>query len=90
MFGFHWAELLVILIPAILILGPKRLPEVGGAMGRGIRDFRRGVRDMGDETGVADIREQMRDVRETVLAVPRDLEASVRSAGNPADPASVE
>ena len=33
-------HLLFVLIVALLVLGPKRLPEVGRALGRGLRDFR--------------------------------------------------
>ena len=33
-------HLLLILVVALLVLGPKRLPEAGRALGQGIRDFR--------------------------------------------------
>jgi sec-independent protein translocase protein TatA len=33
-------HLLFILVVALLVLGPKRLPEVGRSLGRGMRDFR--------------------------------------------------
>ena len=33
-------HLLFVLVVALLVLGPKRLPEAGRALGRGIRDFR--------------------------------------------------
>jgi sec-independent protein translocase protein TatA len=33
-------HLLVILVVALLVLGPKRLPEVGRSLGRGLRDFK--------------------------------------------------
>ena len=33
-------HLLFVLVVALLVLGPKRLPEVGRALGRGLRDFR--------------------------------------------------
>ena len=33
-------ELVVVLIIALLVLGPKKLPEVGRSVGRGIREFR--------------------------------------------------
>jgi sec-independent protein translocase protein TatA len=36
-------HLLFILVVALLVLGPKRLPEVGRALGRGIRDFRHAI-----------------------------------------------
>lgn len=42
MFGLGIPELVVILVIALLVFGPGRLPEIGGALGRGIRDFRKG------------------------------------------------
>lgn len=44
MFGVsHLPELLIVLVLALVVFGPKRLPEIGGAMGKGIREFRRGT-----------------------------------------------
>src|ERR1700727_3090796 len=36
-------HLLLILLAALIVLGPKRLPEVGRSLGRGLRDFRHGM-----------------------------------------------
>ena len=33
-------ELIVILVIALLVLGPKKLPEVGRSLGKGMRDFK--------------------------------------------------
>ena len=41
-------HLLFVLVVALLVLGPKRLPEVGRALGRGLRDFRSAI--SGEET----------------------------------------
>ena len=41
-------ELLLVLILALLILGPGKLPEVGSALGRTIREFRRATTDIDD------------------------------------------
>ncbi len=41
-------HLLFVLVIALLVLGPKRLPEVGRSLGRGLRDFRNAV--SGDES----------------------------------------
>lgn len=38
-------HLLVLLIIAMFVFGPKRLPELGKAMGDGIRSFRNGMKD---------------------------------------------
>lgn len=43
MFGLGAMELAVILVIALVIFGPGKLPELGGALGRGIRDFRKSV-----------------------------------------------
>lgn len=40
---FQPTHLLFILVVALLVLGPKRLPEAGRALGRGIRDFRMAI-----------------------------------------------
>jgi sec-independent protein translocase protein TatA len=33
----------IVLIIALLVFGPKRLPQVGHALGRGIREFKEGI-----------------------------------------------
>ena len=43
-------ELLIILIGALVVFGPRRLPEIGKALGKGIREFQSAVRGVsGDE-----------------------------------------
>jgi sec-independent protein translocase protein TatA len=38
--GIGFPELLVILVIALIVLGPKKLPEAGRAMGKGLREFK--------------------------------------------------
>jgi sec-independent protein translocase protein TatA len=45
-------ELLIIFIVALLLLGPKRLPEIGDALGRSLRKFRAASREIQDEIDV--------------------------------------
>jgi sec-independent protein translocase protein TatA len=49
MFGLGITELVVILVVALIIFGPGRLPEIGGALGKGIRDFRKSFESDGKE-----------------------------------------
>ena len=42
-------EILVVLIIALIVFGPKRLPELGSSLGRGIREFRGAVTGEKDE-----------------------------------------
>lgn len=41
MFGIGAQELLLILVVVLLIFGANKLPEIGGGLGRAIRNFRR-------------------------------------------------
>jgi sec-independent protein translocase protein TatA len=43
-------HLLFILVVALLVLGPKRLPEVGRSLGKGIRDFRGAISGLEEHT----------------------------------------
>jgi len=41
MFGIGFPELIVILVIALIVFGPGRLPEIGGSLGKGLRDFKK-------------------------------------------------
>ncbi len=41
MFGIGMPELLIIMAVALLVLGPKKLPEIARSLGRGMAEFRR-------------------------------------------------
>jgi sec-independent protein translocase protein TatA len=45
MFGLQAPELLIILLIVIVLFGATRFADLGGSLGKGIREFRRGVRD---------------------------------------------
>ena len=44
MFGIGFPELLLILAIALIILGPKRLPDLAKALGRGIAEFKKAIK----------------------------------------------
>ena len=41
MFGFGMPELIVILVIVLVVFGAGRLPEIGAALGKGIRNFKK-------------------------------------------------
>jgi sec-independent protein translocase protein TatA len=45
-------ELIIILVIALLILGPGKLPEVGASIGKSIREFRKASSDLSDSVKV--------------------------------------
>jgi sec-independent protein translocase protein TatA len=70
-----WQGLVVILIILLVVFGPKRLPEMGRSIGRGMREFKDSVSGSGD-------RDDDDDERERRLTAPED-EASVATPAPP-------
>jgi Tat protein translocase TatB subunit len=72
MFGIGMTELLVIFVLALLVIGPKRLPEMARSLGRGLAEFRRAS---------SDIRREFLDVSEQARIDPLES-ASKREEGS--------
>jgi len=52
MLGGHLYELIIVLVIALVVFGPKRLPELGSSLGKGIREFRKATTDLQDSIKV--------------------------------------
>ncbi|MBI4319557.1 MAG: twin-arginine translocase TatA/TatE family subunit [Chloroflexi bacterium] len=50
-------ELLIVLLIVVVIFGAGRLGDIGGALGKGIREFRHNVKDETDPTAPKDAKE---------------------------------
>jgi len=60
MFGIGIPELLIILVIILIIFGAGKLPEIGGAIGKGIRNFKKSFQDQ-EEIKSADDSEKIED-----------------------------
>ncbi len=63
MFGIGMPELLLILGLALIVLGPKKLPELAKALGKGLAEFRRATDELKDE-----FRQMEREVEDSTQA----------------------
>ncbi|TNF04253.1 MAG: twin-arginine translocase TatA/TatE family subunit [Deltaproteobacteria bacterium] len=50
MFGLGAGEILLILLFALIFIGPKKLPELAKGLGKGIREFQKAKDDLFDDT----------------------------------------
>lgn len=50
MFGLGWPEVGVIAIAALLVFGPKKIPELGGALGKTLRGFKEELKNPSQES----------------------------------------
>lgn len=53
MLGDHWPLILLVLLVALVIFGPKRLPELGHSLGRALSEFRHASQSVVDDTKAA-------------------------------------
>lgn len=49
MFGIHPGWFLLLLVVVLIIFGPGRLPELGGAVGKAMREFRKATNEITNE-----------------------------------------
>ena len=54
MFGIGVPELIVILVIVLIIFGAGKLPEIGGAIGKGIKNFKKSVRESDENESAPD------------------------------------
>ena len=77
MLGIGMQEIIVILVVALIIIGPKKLPDLAKALGRAIGEFRRAADDLKDNLDINGVREEkdklMRELNQTTFA--RDSKA---------------
>ncbi|MBI5183892.1 MAG: twin-arginine translocase TatA/TatE family subunit [Nitrospinae bacterium] len=52
MFGIGMSELVIILIIILIIFGAGKLPEIGAGVGKGIRNFKKGMKEINDDVDV--------------------------------------
>ena len=68
-------EIAIVVVIALVVFGPKKLPELGSSLGKSIRGFRKGLKESQEEmkstmaevkqaTGVADLKAGVAEMRE--------------------------
>jgi sec-independent protein translocase protein TatA len=73
---FHWIWIVALLLVVLIVFGPGRLPELGGAVGKAMREFRKATTELTDE------------VKNTVEAKPATKVESTTSPSEPKSPST--
>jgi Tat protein translocase TatB subunit len=71
MFGIGMPELLLLLAIALIVVGPKKLPELAKALGRGIAEFKKATNELKESletnTEFSELKQSFDDIQETVV-----------------------
>ena len=79
--GMGVPELLVILLVALIIFGPKNLPKLGSAIGKTVKNVREGMEEGSDDKDVAKAKKSSSSENvEVVVADPDDADADVAAS----------
>ncbi len=54
MFGMGHYEIIIVLIVILLVFGAKRIPEMAQGLGKGIKEFRKAMKDVKDEVDISE------------------------------------
>jgi sec-independent protein translocase protein TatB len=80
-------ELIVILLLALLVVGPERLPEMGRTLAKTLRDLRKAyenlTKDLGPELmSIQETTKELRESVESITSIPQDMVSSVVKAAD--------
>jgi len=76
MFGIGLPELIIIMVIALIVIGPNKLPDAARALGKGMREFKKATQDLKDtldlDEGIQDIKHELAD---TISGIDKSLNA---------------
>src|SRR5205823_8348134 len=74
-----FSEMLLIFIVALLVFGPKKLPELGKSLGKGIREFKKATDELKSswEDQVKDISAPLNDVKRDIHSMGQNLKSDL-------------
>lgn len=82
MFGIGLPEIIIIMIVALIIIGPSKLPDLAKALGKGMAEFRKATDDIKESLDLdEEIQEVKSDLVDSVSGLDRPLDLKEESGG---------
>jgi sec-independent protein translocase protein TatA len=85
MFGMGPWELALVFLVILLLFGAKRLPDIAQGLGKGIREFKKAMRDTQEEEGIKDFKKAIRDTKDDLKSTLENSDKPTRNSDNKND-----
>ena len=78
MFGLGIGEFVLVLVVALIVLGPKQLPKVARQLGRATREFKRAAREFQNTLSEVDLDKEVEEYKSRVADLQKDVEKTLQ------------
>lgn len=75
--GLGWSEILVIFVLALIVFGPRKLPELGRSLGKGLSEFKKASNDL-RRTWEQEVEAEKEELSEEFRSLEKDVRSAAR------------
>lgn len=87
MFGISMPEILIVMVIALIVIGPSKLPDLAKAIGRGLAEFRKATQEIKESLDLDhELREVKKDISDSIAGLDKAAKAYVQPDTAPKPP----